>query len=123
MELPLSTPARNADGTYTLRTNISVRQLTALSLKEETQIPITAYSKVMIYPNPSEGAITIEIPNYIKRPYTVKIHDLTGRLVSHLTGTASKQLVDLTNLHKGLYLFTLYNGYQGVVHYEKLVVQ
>jgi hypothetical protein len=59
---------------------------------------------IKIYPNPTNGQISIELDKLINLVY-VSVLDLTGRVMhqSHLSGAGS-QKIDLTHLAKGVYI-------------------
>lgn len=60
-----------------------------------------------VYPNPSSGIFTFEL-NYLSE-HTVNVYDAVGRLVLSSTITNGKAELNLENLGKGLYTYTISN--------------
>lgn len=63
-----------------------------------------------VYPNPSNGAITLQFETEGK--YSVSIADMTGRLLLRETVTGQTTMLDISNFSIGLYLLTIDNGKQ-----------
>ncbi|MCD4833209.1 MAG: T9SS type A sorting domain-containing protein, partial [Bacteroidales bacterium] len=53
-----------------------------------------------IYPNPTNGIIHIEAKNI----QAIEIIDMTGKVVKQLQETSNKMQIDLSKIHKGIYL-------------------
>lgn len=74
-------------------------------------------TNVSLYPNPSEGTITV---NNVWEQSTLRVYDVAGRIVKEeiITGATSQQ-IDLTSLEQGMYSVMIENenGYyrQGIV--------
>lgn len=61
-----------------------------------------------IYPNPSNGLFTVEVPN--SRMAILEVHDSQGRLVKSVKSIAEGQYVlDLSSFSDGIYLVRLYS--------------
>ena len=91
-------------------------------------IGIKGNSKVntfSIYPNPSNGMVTIESSGYNNNRVEIEVLDLNGRTVASslvLNGTApSRELIDLSDVAKGIYFVSIIDGESRLV--EKLVIK
>lgn len=63
---------------------------------------------INVYPNPSEGLFYIDVPASVKREMTVKLVDLSGRLVySSLIHKEDSQVVTISCQHPGFYLLEI----------------
>ncbi|HXP50234.1 MAG TPA: T9SS type A sorting domain-containing protein, partial [Bacteroidia bacterium] len=81
---------------------------------------ITANSNISIYPNPSNGIITVSIPS-ANEANTLRITDMIGNeIVKSQMKDVTKNL-DLSSLQKGLYTITISNGTEK--HIQKLIIQ
>jgi len=60
---------------------------------------INLENSVVIYPNPSNGLLTVEGIGMQK----IEIYDITGRLINTITSNANKQIVNLSNNSTGIY--------------------
>lgn len=66
---------------------------------------------LLLYPNPSNGSITVYCPVVAEDPLTYSITDLTGKLVEAGTfETQQHHLLSLENYRNGMYLFHVSNG-------------
>ncbi|TND02082.1 MAG: hypothetical protein FD123_4126 [Bacteroidetes bacterium] len=84
-------------------------------------------SMVNVYPNPSQGLVTVEYP-YNPDGYLLEVRDALGRLVYTSSGNGKSgsngkfvQTLDLQHLAKGAYTLSLNSGKQTV--HKKLVIQ
>ncbi|HKC68893.1 MAG TPA: T9SS type A sorting domain-containing protein [Bacteroidia bacterium] len=75
---------------------------------------------ISVYPNPSTGLVTISMPS-VNETTTLYITDMIGKEVFKSTVKNANMSLDLTNLQKGLYMLTIYNGKNKQV--QKLVIQ
>jgi hypothetical protein len=63
--------------------------------------------KASVYPNPTEGNITIESEELIR---TIQVFDLSGRMMSSFNNLSNnKETLDVSNLQSGIYLLRI-NG-------------
>ncbi|MDO9257330.1 MAG: T9SS type A sorting domain-containing protein [Bacteroidales bacterium] len=62
---------------------------------------------VNIYPNPTSGKITIELPADVSTPCKLGIVDIAGRLTDEFAINFQTQTIDLSNLPCGLYSYKL----------------
>jgi hypothetical protein len=72
----------------------------------------TSQNTIVVYPNPFNSDITVDISNFANENMTIKIKDLTGRViltkeVSALDQLNTVSLNDLANLSKGMYLISI----------------
>ncbi len=67
---------------------------------------------VIIYPNPTSGIITLELPSDILTPGKLEIVEISGKTADEFAVVQKTQLLDLANLPAGLYTykFTSANG-------------
>ena len=66
--------------------------------------------KHKIYPNPTDGIVTIEFETYAV--YTITITDMSGRIQTHETITTQSMQMDISNFSTGVYLLTINDGKQ-----------
>ncbi len=73
------------------------------------------------YPNPSAGTVHIRIDDPFSAHYTVRVYDLSGRLVHQgpYTGTT----IDLSAMQQGIYLLELSDEQRQVRGVKKLIIQ
>lgn len=83
--------------------------------------------EVHVYPNPSQGEITVEYPGSAKG-YHFEVRDALGRIVysemsngKNSGGSMNRQTLNLTQLAKGAYTLTLENDTQRI--HKKIVIQ
>jgi len=62
-------------------------------------------NKFSVYPNPSEGKITIN--GEFSSTASIEVTDYSGRLVSTLTDVKNGMEIDLTSVEKGMYLIVV----------------
>jgi subtilisin-like proprotein convertase family protein len=77
---------------------------------------------ISVYPNPSAGAVTIDVPAGVIASQ-VRITDATGRTVSNtaINGGPGRRSVEVSNLAKGVYMLVVEG--EGILHTERLVVR
>ncbi|MCW3083534.1 MAG: hypothetical protein JWP12_900 [Bacteroidetes bacterium] len=104
----------------TTRSNIKHAQLTATGIASQ-QLD----NKVVMYPNPANGQVTIGLAPDVKTA-RIQIENMMGQVVydetvatSGMTGT--KREIDLSGYGKGMYLVSIKSG--GMQAFKKLVVQ
>ena len=61
----------------------------------------------VLYPNPTDGKMWLEIKNKVQADYKAKVCDITGKTVMETSRFANKQELDLTNLAPGNYNITI----------------
>ncbi len=87
-----------------------------LSVNEEQE-----NNSLTIYPNPSNGAITLAFTNTAKEIFYGTVTDVMGRTVKTFSTTSDKINVDCINLGAGVYSVALTNGTQRFS--EKVIVK
>ena len=71
-----------------------------------------------LYPNPSNGLVTLEINNYEK--LTIEVIDQKGVIVKSLTTNSTIERIELYDLPAGLYIIRAYDQYKN--YDEKRVI-
>lgn len=71
---------------------------------------LTESSSVTIYPNPSEGMLTVEIPTDVKNQSELVLTDAYGKVVSKHTLNQQQNQIDCTALRAGVYFYTVISG-------------
>src|SRR5690606_8187848 len=104
----------NGAGTANLIDNLRVLRLDPTGVKEN----ILAAS-VNVYPNPSNGAFTVNLPK--DQTFELEVSDLTGKVISKQTVKAATANVALNPAAKGIYLLKITS--EGTTTTKKLVVQ
>lgn len=74
---------------------------------------------VMLFPNPNTGKFTI---SGLDKGNTIRIFDVTGKLVYDAISKDTSVVVDLEGLNKGIYIYQIKSGGKEVQH-RKLVVR
>lgn len=81
------------------------------------------YGYVRVYPNPSDGIVSIEFQHQFTSPVALKIMNLTGRIL--LTGTVSSMertnRLDLSGYSPGIYLLELQSA--GFMTTRKIILE
>lgn len=80
---------------------------------------IEMLANVKIFPNPTEGQVSIEVPK-ANNGYTFSLHSIQGQLVGSYTSTAPKTIIDTDALQPGIYLITIQLGQEQIQ--KKLMV-
>ncbi len=76
-------------------------------------LPVSPGSRLLAYPNPSNGLFTLEIPGTTVNRVSVEIMDITGKLVyrNDYPGAGSlRETIDLQQLNKGMYFLRVSEG-------------
>lgn len=76
--------------------------------------------KFSLYPNPSNGQVTIAIENF-ENPHTLKVYDVSGKLLASEAVTMAVSTIDLSNFSKGIYIMELTQGNQS--QHQKLILK
>ena len=74
-------------------------------------------SGLSIYPNPTNGLLTIETTN--PKPHTIEIHSLNGQLLYRTKLERPTLQIDLSSFQKGLYFITVRS--RDYVRTEKII--
>ena len=73
-------------------------------------IPDTFHVRLILYPNPSNDLVTLEIPDLEKPDYRLEIFSLSGIKISEMNFTDSKFIFSISDYRQGMYFLKLYNG-------------
>ncbi|MDZ7897395.1 MAG: alpha-amylase family glycosyl hydrolase [Arcicella sp.] len=78
---------------------------------------------IKVYPNPTKGKISIEIPAFTKGVFSLKINDLTGRNLSEVEMKGGQKVysIDIQKLPQGTYFLNAEQGDKRLV--KKIVKQ
>ena len=97
--------------------NNPITSLIADSLNQVTT------EKTLIYPNPTNGAFKVKLPNYNNGSTVIKVYDIVGNLVLKQSTKQGTSSVSFTQpLAKGVYTVQIINSVQKKVDIQKLVV-
>lgn len=78
----------------------------------------TPTARLTIYPNPSTGTFTVELPAPVSNA-TITIADVTGKVITTLTTSQASTVVDISALPSATYLLTITNN--GITYHNKVV--
>lgn len=95
-----------------------------LPLTEADSIALNAKKyKVDVWPNPATERINVKFEKGVHKPVQYQLYDVAGKLV--MDGRVNKDdfFLPVRNLHRGVYILKLYNGYGVEVKIEKIVLQ
>jgi len=67
-------------------------------------------SKIDIYPNPNKGQFTLALSN-TNSDNLVEIYDVMGKKIWSKAVLTNKELIDISNQPKGIYLVKVVNGH------------
>ena len=81
------------------------KRLSITSMAEANEFVAYSLKDVKVYPNPTSGAITIELP--AEDDYSLRVSDISGRIVAEQQGYGNTINVDLSGQSKGSYPFQL----------------
>jgi len=104
----------NGAGTANLIDNIQVVRLNPTGVKESEFA-----AGISVYPNPSNGAFTVNLPKDQK--FELQVTDLTGKVISTQAVKTNSAQVILENSAKGIYLLKITS--EGNITIKKLVLQ
>ncbi|MBN2778930.1 MAG: lamin tail domain-containing protein [Bacteroidales bacterium] len=91
--------------------------ITVLSTVDINKIP---ENQIMIYPNPAENFVVIKITNVISET-TIKIIDISGKIVFETNQVNNINTIDISNLAKGVYLVEIRDDV--AVETQKLIIK
>jgi uncharacterized repeat protein (TIGR03803 family) len=78
------------------------------------------HSDITIYPNPSNGLITIETQSTAK--FKVEIYNILGELITEKSALSQQTVIDLTNHSAGVYIVKVYYNDNKIVH-KKMILK
>lgn len=74
-----------------------------------------------VYPNPSEGIVTIELSE--NNEHTIQISSISGKIITQTTATGTSNTIDVSEFNNGVYVISISDKNQRVLAREKLVVK
>lgn len=74
-----------------------------------------------VYPNPTQGSFVVENEN--AKHITIRVMDLSGRLLLEQTSTQDKVQVNLDNVVSGMYILWIKDVDSDALHMQKLIVE
>ena len=83
-------------------------EITSLEKVEE----VVSNTKITVFPNPTEGLITVEISDYIEQVQgEAQLFDFAGKALDHQKINSTSTNIDLSNYSNGMYLLKVHiNG-------------
>jgi microcompartment protein CcmL/EutN len=75
-------------------------------------LPInTTENNFVIYPNPTNDILNIELTTNNNQEYSIEVRDITGKLIKHEKKERNSKLtrLDLTHNNKGVYVVIIRN--------------
>ena len=75
--------------------------------------PATAAASVQLYPNPVSNLLRITITNM--KPETIRILDMTGKLVHQVSNTGLSATIDLSGYLPGIYMIEVAGGTEKII--------
>jgi len=109
-----SKKAFNATSCYTVRVNLGTATRSSEPLARNA-----GNESVTIYPNPTDGLITIDAP-LSNGPGLVSLTDTQGRTVIRTTITAENASIDVSTLQPGMYVVRVVDA-SNKVHHTKII--
>ena len=76
-------------------------------------------SQFNVYPNPTNGVVTVELDDNVK--YDVTVNNVLGQTVYTSSTTAMNTIIDLSSFEKGIYTIELKNS--NTTYAEKVIVE
>lgn len=77
-------------------------------------IPNIFNNNLSIYPNPTRNNLTVEFAPFSAENSTIKITDLTGKIVYRQKAKNKKQIIDVSKWSAGIYIMEYQNGNQKI---------
>lgn len=98
------------------RFDICVKHGSAVSTGE-----VAATGGLALFPNPTTGVVTVRLPDHSPAGETIRVFDLSGRLVFHRKMTANTTAIDLLGTPAGAYVVLV--EHKNGVYRQLLVVE
>lgn len=95
-----------------------------LLLGHSSQIPSgiknTAINPVKVYPNPTSGMLTFDLPD-AEASYNLQLYNMMGQMCLDQTLDTGNNTINMGNLNEGLYLIKLTDNTTGISYQNKIV--
>ncbi len=75
-------------------------------------------SQLLVYPNPTNHQLTVQLTNYTENNLQIQVYDVFGRLVLHKEDAVNKMVLNVNTLLDGFYLVVV-----NQVYIEKVVIK
>lgn len=121
-QFPLGIAFSPTEDTMYIAEANSIRRLRRIVMHQTLHIPFVEAFKYSVYPNPSTGSITIELPQ--KTDIKIKqvlVFDTSGKSIQSLKITEQQQLISIATLPKGIYYIRIESENEHWV--KKVIVQ
>lgn len=123
LPLTLNSPARNGDGSYTLRTNVCVDKQSALPLRDRDIRSVNTLNQIKVVPNPvTSNMLYVSLPRGAKKPTRYELLDMTGRLLHSKVEGNENFIIDTKDYKRGIYILKLFNRDFTLLHVEKIII-
>lgn len=77
---------------------------------------------ILIYPNPAQDFILVEMDQQTNRPFNLKILSSTGQQVINKEGFVADSKIDVTALSNGIYIVLLQDAEGSSLYHQKLMI-
>ncbi len=98
------------------KSNIRHNYTVTSGIKDKFKISL----KAMLYPNPTNNSVTIELPE-LKDEVIIEIQNMLGELVYSLKGRFTKQIIEMSKFQNGIYSIRISSSES--YYLNKIVVQ
>jgi hypothetical protein len=119
-ELGLSTQSAGTPTWYYISSAPMVRMnFDPALIVPPSAVNVVKPSQFNVYPNPTNGVVTVELDNNVK--YDVTVNNVLGQTVYTSSTTAMNTIIDLSSFEKGIYTIELKNS--NTTYAEKVIVE
>jgi len=94
--------------------------LTSLGLPEFSGIDETQEQDLVIYPNPSDGIINVDLSSFPSSAL-IEVFDISGKVVNKIENATGKTTVNLTGMPSSIYLIRVSDGINSM--YKKIILE
>ncbi len=109
-----TTISSNSGGSanFSINENICPNNEKVAEIETKKNIPLNIFNnnnnKIVLYPNPTEGLISII--NYAKEKYSVSMYDCSGKLIENFSRCEGTTKIDMINYAKGVYFIKIFSS-------------